>query len=387
MVSLTELKRNTICHMIIAITFFSCGLLCNIAQFLLLILVKPFNPPLFRKLSYYPCYAFYSQLVSVTEWYGGGRVHVYMDSEDLKTAGKEHGLMIMNHSYEIDWLCLWILLDKFGILGTAKAFAKKPIKYLPVLGWAWWMAEFVFLDRDFDKDKEIIAKQLKLVFSYPDPVWLLLTAEGTRFSPAKHEASVKFAQEKGMIPLKHHLIPRTRGFTTSLPTLRGICPAIYDISLVFKRDSKVPVSLNSILSGETVTPYIFVRRFPLEKVPEGEKEAAAWLQNLYIEKDRIVDSFHETGSFFKTSGIKEVPLKIYEPRITSLISFAVVGICSMLSIFYYFVSSLLAANWFGLITIMTIFVIFFLLLRKANNMSKISKASTYGNAGGKSKTN
>lgn len=147
--------------------------------------------------------------------------------------------MIMNHSYEIDWLAGWMLLDHYQLLGNAKAFAKKTLGFMPILGWAWWMAEFVFLNRDFDKDKEIIARQLKIAYSNPNPNWVLLYAEGTRFTASKHEASVKFAQERGMTVLKHHLIPRTKGFTTSLPALRGHCPAIYDLNLVFKKDAKV----------------------------------------------------------------------------------------------------------------------------------------------------
>lgn len=34
--------------------------------------------------------------------------------------------------------------------------------------------------------------------------------EGTRFTEKKHEASVKFAEERNMPILKHHLIPRTK---------------------------------------------------------------------------------------------------------------------------------------------------------------------------------
>ncbi|XP_060655272.1 1-acyl-sn-glycerol-3-phosphate acyltransferase gamma-like isoform X2 [Drosophila nasuta] len=387
MVELQKIKQMTICHLIIAITFFTCGLLCNIAQFLLLILVKPWNPILFRKLAFYPCYAFYAQLLGVVEWYGGGRLTVFMDEDTAKHIGKEHGVMIMNHTYEIDWLMAWMVLDKFHMLGSSKAFAKKALSYAPILGWAWSMAEFVFLNRDFDKDKEIIAKQLKIVFAYPDPIWLLLNAEGTRFTPAKHEASVKFAQERGMTVLKHHLIPRTKGFTTSLPTMRGICPAIYDVNLVFKRDAKVRPTITNVLSGEHLEPTMFIRRFPLEQVPKDEKAAADWVQNLYVEKDRLVDSFHETGSFFKTSGFKEVPSKVLQPRLSTLICFVSVALIANLWILKFLFSSLLSANWLGLLTALFVLGLFYVLLMKVSNMSKISKASAYGAGQAKPKTN
>lgn len=66
----------------------------------------------------------------------------------------------------------WVLCEKVGVLGNCKAYAKKVIQYFPAVGWAWKFAEFVFLERSYEKDKEIIARQLKEVFDYPDPVWV-----------------------------------------------------------------------------------------------------------------------------------------------------------------------------------------------------------------------
>ena len=37
--------------------------------------------------------------------------------------------------------------------------------------------------------------------------------EGTRFTKEKHEESMKVAREKGLPQLKHHLLPRTKGFS------------------------------------------------------------------------------------------------------------------------------------------------------------------------------
>ncbi|XP_034105540.1 1-acyl-sn-glycerol-3-phosphate acyltransferase gamma-like [Drosophila albomicans] len=388
MITLEELKKLRLIHLCIAITFFTSGLTVNFAQLLLHIFLKPFNKQLFRKLMYYLCYSFYCQLVFVADWYAGCTMRVYMDEEDEKKfAGKENVLLIMNHQYEIDWLAGWMISDKMGVLGNCKAYAKKAIRYVPCMGWAWWLAEFVFLNRDYDKDKEIIAKQLKIVFSYPDPTWLLLNAEGTRFTPSKHEASVKFAQERGMTVLKHHLIPRTKGFTTSLPTLRGICPVVYDINMVFKREDKTPPTMLSLLNGKPVDPYLLMRRIPLEQIPEDEKEAAAWLQKLFVEKDRIIDSFHETGSFFKTSGIKEVPFKIYDRRLSSLLNFVGWSTYSLSCIFYYLISSLLAANWIGLITALSVLGTFYWLMGLAINKTQISKGSSYGSNSKKVSTN
>lgn len=42
-----------------------------------------------------------------------------------------------------------------------------------------------------------------------------------------------------MYELKHHLIPRSKGFTTSLPHIREKCPAIYDIQLAIEKEENV----------------------------------------------------------------------------------------------------------------------------------------------------
>lgn len=117
---------------------------------------------------------------------------------------------------------------------------------------------------------------------------------------------------------------------------------------------QVPPTMLSLLNGKPVEPYMLMRRIPLEQIPEDEKAAADWLQKLFVEKDRIIDSFHETGSFFEKSGIKEVPFKIYGARLSSLLNFIGWSTYSLSFIFYYLISSLLAANWVGLITALSV---------------------------------
>ena len=52
---------------------------------------------------------------------------------------------------------------------------------------------------------------------------LCLFAEGTRFTPEKHEVSKEFARSRGLPVLKHHLIPRTKGFNFIMKHMEGTC--------------------------------------------------------------------------------------------------------------------------------------------------------------------
>lgn len=90
---------------------------------------------------------------------------------------------------------------------------------------------------------------------------------------------------------------------------------------------------------------MYVRRIPLENVPYGDDQASEWLQNLFREKDRIIDSFHTTGSFFKTSGFREVPSRRFLPRFYTLFNFAIWFSISITLIVYFLLHSLQSRNW------------------------------------------
>lgn len=135
----------------------------------------------------------------------------------------------------------------------------------------------------------------------------MLYAEGTRFTPQKAEASQQFAKERGLPVLKHHLTPRTRGFTASIPHLRGKVEAIYDIQLAFRPTETVNATMTNLLLGKKVEAHMYINRIPLSSVPEAEEAAAQWLHERYLIKvnDKPIHSFFckifissETEKFF-----------------------------------------------------------------------------------------
>lgn len=112
-------------------------------------------------------------MVFVSDWWSQTKLYLYCDEDTRKNyLGTEHSFLLVNHSYDIDWLMGWVLCEKLGVVGNCKAYAKKVIQYVPSIGWSWKFAEFVFLQRSFEKDKEIIERQISEIFDYPDPVWV-----------------------------------------------------------------------------------------------------------------------------------------------------------------------------------------------------------------------
>ncbi|GJY55577.1 1-acyl-sn-glycerol-3-phosphate acyltransferase 2-like protein [Tanacetum coccineum] len=120
--------------------------------------------------------------------------------------GKEHAIVLANHISDIDWLIGW----RSGRLGSALAIMKKSSKFLPVIGWSMWFSEYLFLERSWAKDESTIKVGLQRLKDYPQPFWLALFAEGTRFTQAKLLAAQEYASSNGLPVPRNVLIPRTK---------------------------------------------------------------------------------------------------------------------------------------------------------------------------------
>lgn len=60
------------------------------------------------------------EMVWFAQYWGGVELTVHIDKDDYKKYyGKEHGYLIMNHAYEIDWMVGWVLCDNVGLLGVS----------------------------------------------------------------------------------------------------------------------------------------------------------------------------------------------------------------------------------------------------------------------------
>lgn len=208
------------------------------------------------------------------------------------------------------------LLDKFSLLSYVKAFAKNAIKYLIVFGWFFGLSEQIFLQRSFEKDKKIIEDAMRNFLRYPSSVCIMMPAEGTRFTKAKHEASMKFAEKNNLQPLKHHLIPRARGFMTCVPTLKENSDiiSVLNMQVVFDPKAEVQPKLINIIRGESVSAHIYLDIVPMENL-EASNEC---LLEIYKQKDELHDSFLKFGNFHEGRNATPIEGIKFQPRTNAL---------------------------------------------------------------------
>ncbi|CAN9499887.1 unnamed protein product [Ophioblennius macclurei] len=288
------LKSQFICHMIMCYVFVVSGVIVNLLQFCTLPLWLV-DKQLARKLNVRLSYCISSQMVAALEWWSETECSLYIDPKSYPLLGKEDAIVVLNHTYDIDFLCGWTFCERFGVLGSSKVLAKKELSYVPVIGWMWYFLEIVFCKRKWEEDRTTVAQSLQNLHDYPENFWFLLYCEGTRFTQKKHEISMKVAESKGLPKLKYHLLPRTKGFWVTVQNLRGKAAAVYDSTLNFRNNEKP--TLLGIMNGKKYHADLYVRRIPLESIPEDEAECAAWLHKLYQEKDSFQEQYTQTGRF------------------------------------------------------------------------------------------
>ncbi|XP_046440703.1 1-acyl-sn-glycerol-3-phosphate acyltransferase gamma-like [Daphnia pulex] len=368
---------------VIGVNFLISGLLINFVQLLLWVCLKPLSPFLFRKLNYYFTYAVWGQMEFLAEWWSSSTCTIYTDDQTWEKLGSEHAVLLLNHSYEVDWLFSWFFCEHVRMLGGAKALVKKSFKKVPIIGWTAFFSENAFLERSWEKDKTTLENQLSEMTNCPDPVMLHLFAEGTRYTPAKHAASVEFAQKTGLPPLKHLLVPRTKGFVSSIEKLRGKFPAIYCATMVFDiKEAAAPV-FKSLVLGRPIAAEVLIERIPLDDIPEDSDKAANWLHQNFHHKDKMIDIFKTEGQFPSSlpghhfSG----PIRShYRPRrLWTLLTIFITSCLTLppvLNAFY----SLFCSGFVNIVIGVVLLGLVIVALLKLMDLSSASKGSEYGHS-------
>ncbi|MQL78796.1 hypothetical protein Taro_011215, partial [Colocasia esculenta] len=266
------------------------------------------------------------------------QVEFFADMETYQSMGKEHALIISNHRSDIDWLVGWVFSQRSGCLGSSLAVMKKSSKFLPVLGWAMWFSEYLFLERSWDKDQKTLESGLQQLKDYPRPFWLALFVEGTRFTHTKLLAAQEYAASQGLPIPRNVLIPRTKGFVSAISIIRSFVPAIYDTTLAFPKSSPTPTLLR-ILKGQPSVVHVYIKRHSTEKLPLTDEGVAQWIRDLF---DALLDKHLAEGTFGSDAHIP-----IGRPKISLLV--AICWSCLLVyAAFEFFKWTSLLSTWKGI---------------------------------------
>ncbi|CAF3780471.1 unnamed protein product [Rotaria sordida] len=370
-----EFKSSFIIVAFLGYIFLVSGLIINFLQ-LCSYIIWPFSKELYRKMNRYLALGIWSQFTFIAQWWSKSDCTLYMNPDDLEKIQKEHAIVIMNHKYDIDWIPGWIICQRIGIMQGSKIIGKQSLKLLPIIGWCWIFTESIFIRRIWENDRETLVKDLrKILDNYPKNCFFnfLLFCEGTRFTEKKRLISMKIAQEKGLPELKHHILPRTKGFTLLLQGAEDRITGIYDLTVGFKKSGAKPTLL-SIIQGRSCQAEIFVRRIPLSEIPKDTNGCNNWVYKLYKEKDQIYDYFvrHDT---FEGNGLARVEIQInYYDLLIELSWMIIIGIPSI----FYLIKFLWTSSFIAQLIFLIVVILASIGVRAMIAMTEIERGSHYG---------
>jgi 1-acyl-sn-glycerol-3-phosphate acyltransferase len=201
---------------------------------------------------------------------------------------KRRGWYLVSSNHQ-SWADILVLQKVFRRrIPFLKFFLKEELKWVPVIGLAWWALDFPFMKRgkkggrsDFETTR-IACEKFRLI-----PTSVINFVEGTRFTPAKHSRQGS--------PYRHLLKPRAGGMAVALATMGEDFDALIDVTIAYPRGTP---TFWDLLCGrmEEVVVRVAQRPIPPELVGVGDLGDAAfrkgvqeWIGQMWEEKDRLLD--------------------------------------------------------------------------------------------------
>jgi 1-acyl-sn-glycerol-3-phosphate acyltransferase len=225
----------------------------------------------------------------------------------------ERLVLIANHQIYTDWLYLWWIAYCNGMHGRLYIILKESLKHIPVLGWGMQFSQFIFLKRNWEKDKPSMAKALQRLNNKANAMWLLLFPEGTNLAPSTRERSSEWAKKTKIKDTQHVLLPRSTGLQFCLQELRQTVDYLYDCTIAYEGVPRSEYAQDiftlkaAYLEGRPPKSVsMYWRRFKISTIPiDNDKAFDLWLQARWREKDYLLELYHRTGRFPADSGVEK----------------------------------------------------------------------------------
>jgi len=191
------------------------------------------------------------------------------------------------------WADIFVLQHLFNRrIPLLKFFIKQQLKWVPVMGLAWWALDFPFMRRHSEeylklhpemrgKDQAATRRACEKFALIPTSVMNFL--EGTRFTPAKHQ--------RQQSPYRHLLKPKAGGIALALNAMGDRFRAILDVTIVYPDGTP---NFWDFLCGRMRRVIVRVQSLPVPEHlmhsdysgdPAVREAFGQWVQKLWQDKD------------------------------------------------------------------------------------------------------
>lgn len=253
-------------------------------------------------------------------------------------------VLIANHQIYTDWLYLWWIAYTNGMHGHLFVVLKESLRRIPVIGWGMQFCQFIFMKRNWERDKPNMAKHLQKLNKSASPMWLLLFPEGTNLAPCTRKKSQKWAVKNGIPDMEHQLLPRSTGLRFCLQELRRTVDYLYDCTIGYEGVPRGQYAQDiftlkaSYLEGRPPKSVsMYWRRFKISSVPIDDQSAFdLWLRAHWTAKDKLLEGFVRTGRFPADTGTGIIETEVKAVRWYEFMQiFAPVGLIGLVLYAFY----------------------------------------------------
>lgn len=229
--------------------------------------------------------------IGVNNWMWRTFTHTHVDlREDAALRMDGHYLVLANHQSWVDILVLQKVFNRR--IPFMRFFLKRQLFWVPLLGLAWWALDFPFMGRYTKKQiardpslarRDIDATRRACEKFRAIPVSIMNFVEGTRFTPAKHDAQ--------KAPYQHLLKPKSGGVAFVLDAMGDGLQAILDVTIAYPAGRP---SLLDLLADRIPEVRVQVRQRPIpEAMVRGDYQNdrgfrvlfQQWINGLWQDKD------------------------------------------------------------------------------------------------------
>jgi lysophosphatidic acid acyltransferase/lysophosphatidylinositol acyltransferase len=245
----------------------------------------------------------------------------------------EGALVIPNHLTH-DWVPMYMMGYRINTLPYVRTVIKKAVSYIPGLGWGMWALYWPFVSRDFNKDEIVLKKLFGSYERHGLPVQTWLYPEGTRKTAKKLAEAQEYSKANGYAVWNHVMLPRHRGFSLAVNSLKGAVRMIHEVTLAYEGWSTEAPSLWDFMTTDPLTPHVVhvhLTRTPISALPSDDAGKKAWLMDAFARKEELLTAFHKDGAFPGTRQCKDVTVG---PMIPHVIGWAVVSVAVCWTLFF-----------------------------------------------------
>lgn len=197
-------------------------------------------------------------------------------------------ILVCNHVSTMDFLILMSYLQYFGI-DSYNFSLKNIINYFPGFGLIMYSNTDIKLSRNWEKDKDNLAKQIDKIETGTKKQFIIFFPEGTRLTKQKLEEGQKFSKSNNLPIYDNLLVPKSKGlwFLVNHLNQTNKLGRIWDITLAIPKFLGKSAHVNDVI-GKPIGPvYGMMKELKIDFDTQNPELFKSWL----LEKWKIKDDF------------------------------------------------------------------------------------------------